>query len=164
MRNLLHIYNPYDDPINANPDKVNSNGTKIWMNSAGEFHRGGDLPALIMKHGCVYMNHGVIHRSGDKPAIVYCVESNGETIAYYRNGEIHRDRELGPAMIYPPSLTELDTYKHGKVEYYNKGERMKTAGMLPGEYDELWLEAVQSLIPKKTEPCSSADIYRHLEI
>ena len=60
---------------------------KIWRNEAGQFHRDGDLPAVILSDGSViYYKDGNIHRDNNLPAII---RPDG-TVIYYINGKIRR--------------------------------------------------------------------------
>jgi len=87
------------------------NGTKVWYNSKGQFHRDGDLPAIIYTDGTkAWWKNGQLHREGDLPAVIYC----NSTKLWYKDGLLHRDGEL-PAAIHPD----------GKKEYWVNGERIK---------------------------------------
>jgi antitoxin component YwqK of YwqJK toxin-antitoxin module len=87
------------DMINK-PTEVLSNGTKIWKNKEGEYHRGNDKPAIEWHDGAKhwYIN-GKLHRENDKPAIEW--ESgkkewyiNGKFIKqnYDKDFNIHNDK------------------------------------------------------------------------
>ena len=71
--------------------------TKEWRNTAGEYHRDGDRPAVIYADGSQeWWWHGEHHRDGDRPATV---RANGQQ-EWFQHGELHRDNDL-PAAIYP---------------------------------------------------------------
>jgi len=92
------VENPYNDPVNANPDAVTGRGTKQWKNEQGELHRDGDLPAYIEKNGStVYYKNGLKHRDGDKPAALDLWEGIKELV-WWVDDMIHRDN--GPAYLY----------------------------------------------------------------
>lgn len=70
-------------------------------------HRDGGRPAAIQRDFDSdtishedYAVDGVLHREGDQPALVQR-SSNGSPrlVMYYKNGEIHRDPALGPAIF-----------------------------------------------------------------
>jgi len=100
--------NPYVHPDNHNPTEITSYGTKIWKNSAGQYHREGDKPAVIYSDGAIeYWKEGKRHRDGDKPAFIY---PNG-AIEYWKEGNRHRDGDK-PAYI----------YSDGTVSYWKEGK------------------------------------------
>ena len=66
------------------PTEVWEPGTKVWMNEREEWHREGDLPAVIHADGTQkWYKNDKIHRAGGKPAIIY---ADG-TKQWWENGE-----------------------------------------------------------------------------
>jgi hypothetical protein len=107
-------------------------GTEVWVDDDGEYHRDGDLPAIILPDGTVlYYYHGDQHRVGGAAVlradgsyefffaaklhrpngVAKCDEFN--TQFYYFNGLLHRTD--GPAVIYKDGRREW--HIHG-VFYY----------------------------------------------
>jgi hypothetical protein len=171
------IYEPYFDPINDSPSEIYIDPydvyyLNIWKDKEGKFHRDGDLPALVSTNFCAYFQHGKYHRDGDLPAVVYLAENSFHpTISYYKIGQFHRDMLFGPAVIYPANTHALhlaSKYKYGSQEYWNDGKRIKTSGLLPGEYEKLWEQAILSLKPgfkpKGSIQSNHINIYDNLEI
>ena len=77
-----------------------------WQDSDGEYHRGGDLPAVVWADGSqVWYQHGEYHRDDDLPAVVW---EYGEQHWYY-HGELHRSNGL-PAVIRRDG--RMDWYEH----------------------------------------------------
>ena len=76
----------------------------------GEYHRDGDLPAIVSNCGKMWYKNDKCHRDGDLPAIEY---SNGDKF-WYKNGKHHRDNNL-PAIEYTSGTKEW--YKNG-IKYY----------------------------------------------
>jgi hypothetical protein len=69
-------------------------GTLIWEKN-GQWHRDGDLPAVIYPDGQLeWYQNGLVHRDGDKPAVIY---PNGQ-LEWRQNERLHR--LCGPAVIY----------------------------------------------------------------
>ena len=66
---------------------------------------------VITKSGDIWFENDASqpHRDEDKPSIIYA----SGTIAFYRNGELHRGNGL-PAAIHP----------NGCVEYFNHGHKI----------------------------------------
>ena len=53
------------------PTVIWANGTKIWKNSEGQWHRDGDLPAIIGPTGYyAWYQNDKLHRDGDLPAAI----------------------------------------------------------------------------------------------
>ena len=87
--------------------EIDVQGTRIWRNDNGLWHRDGDLPALIYAEGDIfYYKDGNLYRDGDLLAVIY---SDGSEF-YYRDGKRHRDGGK-PAVI----------YADGTVEYWVDG-------------------------------------------
>jgi hypothetical protein len=87
------------DLINK-PTKIDSDGTKIWKNKAGEYHRLNDKPAVEYKNGGKeWWINDKLHRENDKPAIEW---NDGDKEWYInnkfikknwdKNGIIHNDK------------------------------------------------------------------------
>ncbi len=70
---------------------TNMRGDVEWLNSLGQLHRDGDLPAIEGVNGSKYWyQNGKLHRDGDLPAVEFADGSK----AWYQNGEVHRDGGL----------------------------------------------------------------------
>jgi hypothetical protein len=75
------------DLINK-PTEVLSDGTKIWKNKEGRYHRLNDKPAVEYFDGAkVWYINGKIHRENDKPAFI---KPDG-TKFWFINGKLHRE-------------------------------------------------------------------------
>ena len=80
-----------------------------WLDSDGENHRDGDLPASVYVNGSqVWYQHGKNHRDGDLPASVW---EDGDQ-EWRQHGEHHRPNGL-PAIIY--SNGKMSWYEHGEI-------------------------------------------------
>ena len=68
-----------------------------WLDDFGQFHRGGDKPAVIWsderKH---WYKNGIMHRSGGRPASIY---SNGDK-HWIENGKIIKCITKGKLYFY----------------------------------------------------------------
>ena len=90
------------------PDEIWPDGTMIWRNEDGQFHRENDLPAVIYDSGSKFWyKNGQYHRDNDLPAIIY---ANG-TKCWYKNGQRHQSGDK-PAVIYNDDIKEW--WKNGK--------------------------------------------------
>ncbi len=117
--------------LDAYKDKSEGGKTLRYSDSEGEHHRDGDLPAVISPTRKTWFKHGKIHRPDDKPAVVsdktqeWRVEGikhrDGDQPAYIRDdglkiwcqkGSIHRDVNLGPAVIRPDGAEEYFIFGH----------------------------------------------------
>ncbi len=68
----------------------------IYYRFCGQYHRSGDLPAIIrIKGNCEYYQYGQLHRGNDRPAVIW---SNG-TKLWFQHGMRHRDNDL-PAVVH----------------------------------------------------------------
>ncbi len=77
-------------------------GDTVWLNSDGQKHRDGDLPAVESRDGRkVWYQNGKIHRDGDQPAYV---DAAG-TKHWFRNNQLHRDGDLPAAELWNGSKT-----------------------------------------------------------
>jgi len=122
----------YNHPDNQDFTEINSNGIKIWINSAGQYHREGDKPAFIHPDGTVeYWKEGKRHRKGDKPAIIY----PGGTVSYWKEGKCHRDGDK-PAYINYNGTIEY--YKEGKLHREGDNSQSKPAFIKPNGLVEYW--------------------------
>jgi hypothetical protein len=82
------------------PTEIDYDGTKIWKNKEGEYHRLNDKPAIEYSDGKkAWWINGKLHRENDKPAIEYSDGKkvwriNGKFIKrnYDENGIIHNDK------------------------------------------------------------------------
>ena len=93
------------------PTEILDNGTKIWKNSEGRWHRDYDLPAVVWSDGsCTWYQNDKYHRDSDLPAYI---DSNGYS-SWWKNDKRHRDNDL-PALIWPD----------GKCEWWVNGELIK---------------------------------------
>ena len=77
------------------PTEIFSSGLKLWKNKKGQLHRNNDEPALTCSHVQCWCENGEWHRDGDLPALVY---SNG-TKKWYQHGKLHRVNNK-PAAIF----------------------------------------------------------------
>ena len=94
-------------PVPTSFKEIDEYGNEIWKNKEGQYHRDGDLPAVIQANGTKsWYKNGQLHRDCDLPAII---QANG-TQCWYRNGQLHRDGDL-PAVI----------KANGNQEYYKNG-------------------------------------------
>jgi hypothetical protein len=60
----------------------------VWVDENGQYHREGDLPAVMLDNGGrQWWMHGKVHRDGDKPAVE---QANG-TRVWYINDVVHRE-------------------------------------------------------------------------
>ncbi|MBL4785241.1 MAG: hypothetical protein JKY49_07420 [Cohaesibacteraceae bacterium] len=100
-----------------------------WHNGQG-CHRSNDRPSTIvtdtssgMDIGLSFEILGQSHREGDKPAfILKTPEGQLEEEGYWKDGNLHRDPELGPARLFYSERT-------GKVtgfEYWVDGVQVPT--------------------------------------
>jgi len=110
------------DP-NRPADQIDHHGGQMWYDTNGNYHRDGDLPAIIWDDGAqTWFRHGDRHRDGDKPAYI---SSNG-TQAWWQHGKRHR--ETGPAII----------HANGDIEFwlnhveYTEEEWAEKVGMIRG--------------------------------
>jgi len=159
----------YNHPDNQDFTEINSNGIKIWINSAGQYHREGDKPAFIHPDGTVeYWKEGKRHRKGDKPAIIY----PGGTVSYWKEGKCHRDGDNSqskPAFIKP----------NGLVEYWENGKHIRTGNASPEDEEDrklsvheskFWIESLEYFKEEKNKTekvrvkLYSQDFYLGLEI
>jgi len=124
---------------------------ETWKDSAGNFDRQGDLPAVTTycsRSGLVtshqwYRAHER-HRDGDKPAIIrYFPETGAEALrAFYRNGLCHRSGNLPSLVAY-----ERDGSLARKF-YFSTGKEHRTDGpaiyyadyMGQGRREEYWID------------------------
>ena len=66
------------------PYKIWPDGTTIWKNEDGNFHRENDLPAVIYSNGSKeWYKNGKVHRDNDMPAVIYTNNSK----FWYKNGK-----------------------------------------------------------------------------
>ena len=66
------------------PTEIWPDGTMVWRNEYGEFHRDNDLPAIIYLNGDKYWyKNGKRHRYGDNPAVI-CADGGK---SWYKNGK-----------------------------------------------------------------------------
>jgi len=131
----MELKDYYNHPDNQNPTEISSYGTKIWRNSAGQYHREGDKPAFIGSNGTVvYYKEGMRHRDGDKPAYIGCDGS----VFYFKEDKIHREGDNSqskPAVI----------YSNGLVEYHENGEHIRDEKITQEEAKAIYDEAVSSI-------------------
>jgi len=164
--------NPFDHPDNDNPTEIDSYGNKIWRNSAGQYHREGDKPAVINPNGIlVYYKEGKCHREGDKPAVIDFISgsvsyykegkyhrdgdkpafilANG-TMSYWKEGKCHRDGDK-PAIIYPSGI----------VEYLENDKLLETRSFISisnkGDKSSVVSHQTSISMPKFTEPSGPSD-------
>lgn len=98
------------------PTEIDADGTKLWKNKKGEYHREGDLPAVIWPDGSQFWyKNDLKHREGDKPAAIYADGSQ----RWHKNGQLHRDGDL-PAAIYADD-----------VKYWLKKDKLHREGNKP---------------------------------
>ena len=72
------------------PTKIHKNGTKEWHNAKGQYHRDGDLPAIVNpNHSYWWYKNGQIHRSNNLPAVI---NINGQCQWWIRNKFIKRGK------------------------------------------------------------------------
>jgi hypothetical protein len=72
-----------------NPTEIDSNGTKIWKNKEGQYHRLNDKPAVeYFGGGKEWWINGKRHRENDKPAVEW---KNGEKEWYINDKFIKRN-------------------------------------------------------------------------
>ena len=82
--------------MNSKPTEIDNNGTKIWKNSEGQFHRDNDLPAIVrVDNICWWYQNGKLHRDSDKPAVMDPYAG----YEWHQNSKLHRDGNL-PAIVH----------------------------------------------------------------
>jgi len=92
---------------------VESDGDKLWRNSAGQLHR-EDGPAIIYPDGYQGWYHdGKLHRE-DGPAVT---EPDGSQY-WYQNDRLHR--EDGPAVVWPS----------GTMEWWHNGKNITKVALI----------------------------------
>jgi hypothetical protein len=76
-------------------EEIDAYGHHSWYNRAGQLHRDGDLPAIILANGVQqWYKDGKRHRDGDLPAFISAIGDQ----YWYKDGKLHRDGDL-PAFI-----------------------------------------------------------------
>ena len=97
--------------MGSNPTEILKDGTKVWRNENGQFHR-EDGPAVIYPNGDKFWCINDQYHREDGPAIIY---ENGTQI-WWINGKLNR--EDGPAII----------YFDGPKEWWVNGKRHRLDG------------------------------------
>jgi len=124
---------------------------ETWKDSAGNFDRLGDLPAVttychlsgaVTSHQWYRVHRR--HRDGDKPAILrYCPESGAEALrAYYRDGLRHRSPNLPSLVAYEEDGTLAREF------YFTSNKAHRTDGPAiyyadyrnKGSHEEYWID------------------------
>ena len=76
--------------------EINEYGTQCWKNSKGQFHRDGDLPAIVYSDGgCEWFKNNNHHRDYDLPAKIY---TDGRC-EWYQNGRWIKIRQCTPEEV-----------------------------------------------------------------
>ncbi len=120
------------------PTEIDSEGTKIWKNAAGQIHRDGDLPAKEYKNGDKWWYQNDINfRANDLPTIV---RNNGRQV--WLNAEGYLNRLTGPAII---NSNGDEEYWIRAKKYSSKEEWEKIAS----NYFEYWLQFEKNDPPNK---------------
>lgn len=98
MNKVKQLVNKIEDKLCVYTLISTDRGTyraKCWY-WAGQFHRNGDMPAIIYDDGTMeWYRFGRRHRNNDMPAMI---NANGSQI-WFKRGKLHRDD--GPAVIIP---------------------------------------------------------------
>lgn len=94
-------------------------------------------PAFISPDLVIWMRRGLYHRGNDKPAIIY-----PNQISFFQDGQNHRDKNIGPALI---------TLYSDKVEFcycqYNEFVEKATSSMTAAEFHLLRQQYLNDLNP-----------------